>query len=124
MTKPAFDALKEENQLRLGVPSDGAAWLAEVGQTMDTNLKRLAWQARFGKLDGVRMENGTLIVTPLTSNVPAAAEALNAEITEMYPLVEVPDLLREVHEWSGLRISSPTSGPAMRPKTSPPCWQP
>ncbi len=101
MPKPTFAVLKEENQLGLGVPSDGAAWLAEVGQTMDTNLKRLAWQARFGKLDGVRMENGTLIVTPLASNVPAAAAALNAEITEMYPLVEVPDLLREVHEWTG-----------------------
>ena len=42
-----------------------------------------------------------MIVTPLASNVPAAAAALNAEITEMYPLVEVPDLLREVHEWTG-----------------------
>ena len=102
MPKPTFAVLKEENQLGLGVPNDGAAWLAEVGQTMDTNLKRLAWQARFGKLDGVRMENGTLIVTPLTNNVPAAAEALNAEITDMYPPVEVPDLLREVHEWTGL----------------------
>lgn len=59
---------------------------------MDFNLKRLVWRARFGKLDGVRIENGTLIVTPNTSDVPAAAEALNAEITEMYPLVEVPDL--------------------------------
>ena len=68
---------------------------------MDVNLKRLAWRARFGKLDGVRMENGMLIVTPHTSDVPAAAEALNAEITDMYPLVEVPDLLREVHEWTG-----------------------
>lgn len=47
------------------------------------------------------MENGTLIVTPHASDVPAAVEALNAEITEMYPLVEVPDLLREVHEWTG-----------------------
>jgi TnpA family transposase len=101
MPKPAFVALKEENELGLGVPSDGAAWLAEVRQMMDVNLKRLAWRARFGKLDGVRMEDGTLIVTPHASDVPAAAEALNAEITEMYPLVEVPDLLREVHEWTG-----------------------
>ncbi len=101
MPKPAFVALKEQDQLGLGVQADCAAWLSDVRQMMDANLKQLAWRARFGKLDGVRMENGTLIVTPLASDVPAAAEALNAEITEMYPLVEVPDLLREVHEWTG-----------------------
>lgn len=101
MPKPAFIALKEEDKLDLGVQSDGAAWLAEIGQMMDFNLKRLAWRARYGKLEGVRMESGTLIVTPRASDIPAAAEALNAEITEMYPLVEVPDLLREVHEWTG-----------------------
>jgi hypothetical protein len=101
MPKPTFVALKGQDQLGLGVASDCAIWLAEVRQMMDFNLKRLAWRARFGKLDGVRMENGTLIVTPHTSDVPAAAEALNAEITDMYPLVEVPDLLREVHEWTG-----------------------
>ncbi len=99
--KPAFVALKEENKLGLGVQSDCAAWLVEVRDMMDFNLKRLAWQARFGKLRGVRMENGTLIVTPNASEIPAAADALNAEISEMYPLVEVPDLLREVHEWTG-----------------------
>lgn len=101
MPKPTFVALKEQDQLGLGVQTDCAAWLADVREMMDVNLKRLAWRARFGKLDGVRMENGTLIVTPHTSDVPAAAEAINAEITEMYPLVEVPDLLREVHEWTG-----------------------
>jgi hypothetical protein len=92
MPKATFITLKEENKLGLGVQSDGAAWLTEVWQM------RLAWRARCGKLEGVRMESGTLIVTPRVSDIPAVAEALNAEISEMYPLVEVPDLLREVHE--------------------------
>lgn len=101
ISKPVFVVLKEENKLGLGVQSDGAAWLAEVRQMMEFRLKQLAWRARYGKLEGVRMENGTLIVTPHASDIPAVAEALKAEITEMYPLVEVPDLLREVHEWTG-----------------------
>ncbi len=101
MPKPAFVALKEEDKLGLGVQGDGAAWLAEIQQMMDFNLKRLAWRARYGKIEGVRLENATLIVTPRVSDVPAAAEALNVEISDMYPLVEVPDLLREVHEWTG-----------------------
>ncbi|MFT2215515.1 Tn3 family transposase, partial [Rhizobium giardinii] len=101
MPKPTYVALKEEGKLGLGVQGDGAAWLAEVGQMMDFNLKRLAYRARNGKLEGVRLEAGTLIVTPRAGDVPAAAEDLNTEISEMYPLVEVPDLLREVHEWTG-----------------------
>ncbi|NKX68291.1 Tn3 family transposase (plasmid) [Labrenzia sp. 5N] len=101
MPKPAFVALKEEDRLGLGVQRDGRVWLNEVQQMMDFNLKRLAYRARNGKLEGVRLDAGTLIVTPHARDVPAAAEDLNAEISEMYPLVEIPDLLREVHEWTG-----------------------
>lgn len=100
MPKPAFIAMKEQDKLGLGVDSDGAAWLNEARQVLDFNLKRLAYRARAGKLEGVRLDAGTLIVTPNASDVPSAAEDLNAEISEMYPLVEVPDLLREVHEWT------------------------
>lgn len=42
-----------------------------------------------------------MIVTPTAGEIPPAAEELNAEISDMYPLVEVPDLLREVHDWTG-----------------------
>jgi TnpA family transposase len=40
-------------------------------------------------------------MAPTVGDVPAAAEELNTEISEMYPLVEVPDLPREVHDWTG-----------------------
>ena len=96
-----FAALKEADQLGLGVQRDGAAWLAEMQQLLDFNLKRLAYRARNGKLEGVRLEAGSLLVTPLASEVPPDAEALNLELNETYPLVEVPDLLREVNEWTG-----------------------
>ncbi|MGF7009488.1 hypothetical protein J2X50_005010, partial [Aminobacter sp. BE322] len=101
MSRSTFDAMKEENRLGLGVQGDGAQWLAEVRRMLDFNLKRLAHRARSGKLEGVRLEAGTLIVTPAAGEVPAAAEELNAEISDMYPMVEVPDLLREVHDWTG-----------------------
>lgn len=93
--------MKEEDKLGLGVQGDGVAWLNEIQQMMDFNLKRLVYRARNGKLDGVRLEDGTLIVTPRASDIPTAVDNLNAEISDMYPLVEVPDLLREVYEWTG-----------------------
>ena len=101
MPRPVFATLKEAGQLGLGVKGDGATWLAEMHQLLDFNLKRLAYRARNGKLEGVRLDAGTLIVTPLASEVPAAADDLNVELNEMFPLVEVPDLLREVHQWTG-----------------------
>ena len=101
MPRSTFTILKDEGRLGLGVQEDGAAWLTEARQMLDFNLKRLAHRARSGKLDGVRLEGGTLIVTPTAGEVPAVAEDLNVEISELYPLVEVPDLLREVHEWTG-----------------------
>jgi hypothetical protein len=122
MPRPAFTKMKEEDRLGLGVGSDGAAWLSEARQVLDFNLKRLAYRARAGKLEGVRLEAGTLIVTPAAGDVPAAAEDLNAEISEMYPLVEVPDLLREVHEWTGFaaQFAHVRTGDALG--MSPLCW--
>jgi len=37
-----IDTMKEQDRLGLGVQGDGAQWLAEAGQMLDFNLKRLA----------------------------------------------------------------------------------
>jgi TnpA family transposase len=101
MPKPAFAALKAADELGLGVQGDAVAYLSEARQTLDFNLKRLAYRARNGKLEGVRLEAGQLVVTPLPGDVPASVEELKWELADMYPLVEVPDLLMEVHAWTG-----------------------
>jgi TnpA family transposase len=101
MPRPAFTALKATDSLDLGVQDDGAAYLAEVADILDTNLKQLAQRASNGRLDGVRLQSGKLIVAPLVSEVTEDSEDLNRELTALYPLVEVPDLLREVHQWTG-----------------------
>lgn len=76
MPRSTFITMKEEDRLGLGVQSDGAQWLAEARQMLDFNLQRLAHRARSGSLEGVRLEAGTLIITPTASEIPAAAEAL------------------------------------------------
>ncbi len=74
MPPSTFTTMKEEDRLGLGVQGDGAAWLVEARQILDFNLKRLAHRARSGKLEGVRLEAGALIVAPTAGEVPAAAE--------------------------------------------------
>ncbi len=121
MPQPAFALLKDADDLGLGVQRDGAAYLAEIRRILDFNLKRLAYRAGNGKLQGVRLVAGKLVVTPLSSDVPAEAKELNWELNSMYPLVEVPDLLTDVHHWTSfadqfthVRTSDPPrSVPAM-----------
>ena len=102
--------------------SDGAAWLSEARHVLDFNLRRLAYRVRAGQLEGVCLEGGTLIVTPTASDVPATAEELNVEISEMYPLVEVPDLLETSTIGRALLISSHMSARATPHEMYPPCW--
>ncbi len=73
--RTAFEYLKQQNKLGLGVPRDG-------------------------KLAGVRLGDGKLIVTPIASDVPTEADELNEELTSIYPMVEVPDLPKEVNDWT------------------------
>jgi hypothetical protein len=76
MPKPAFAALKASDDLELGVQGDAMAYLSKARQTLNFYLKRLAYRARNGKLDGVRIEAGQLVVAPLPGDVPTAAEEL------------------------------------------------
>jgi hypothetical protein len=72
-TAPGFVRLPGHMEWRI-LHSDGVAWLSEARQTLDFNLESLAHRARAGKLKGVRLDAGTLIVTSNASDVPAAAE--------------------------------------------------
>jgi hypothetical protein len=63
MPEPAFLARKEADDLRLGIPREADAWIAEKQQEIDFKLKQLSHRARAGKLSGVRLVDGVLIVT-------------------------------------------------------------
>lgn len=85
--KSDFIAMKNENKRVPGVEADGADWFAEVRQMMDFKLKRCGYRTRNGKLDSVRLDAATLIVMPRASDISAASDELNVEISRMYWLV-------------------------------------
>ena len=70
-------------------------------RTLDFQLKQLAYRARAGKLEGARLVGGALVVSPLESEVPDAAEALKWELNSFLPNVHITDLLAEVDGWTG-----------------------
>ena len=56
---------------------------------MDFRLKQLAYRARAGKLPGVRLTDGVLVVSPQRSAVPKAAEVVKWQCLERMPLAEI-----------------------------------
>jgi TnpA family transposase len=101
MPTGAFTEKKDTDRLNLGVPGDAPAWLDSMRRTLDFQLKQLAYRARIGKLEGVRLVGGALVVSPLESEVPDAAEALKWELNSFLPNVHITDLLAEVDGWTG-----------------------
>ena len=102
MPGPAFAARKEAGDLRLGVPRGADAWIAEKEQELDFKLKRLSHQARTGKLAGVRMEDGVLIISKQRTKVPKAkVDAAKWLILDRMPQIDITDLLAEVNTWTG-----------------------
>jgi TnpA family transposase len=101
MPGPAFATRKEAGDLRLGVPRDADAWIAEKEQELDFKLKRLSHQARTGKLAGVRMEDGVLIISQQRTKVPKAkVDAAKWLILDRLPQIDITDLLAEVNAWT------------------------
>ncbi len=94
-------ARKEADDLRLGVPPDPVAWLAEKRQELALKLQQLANRARAGKLTDVRMAEGKLVVSPERSTVPKAAEDAKWLILDRMPQVRITELIAEVDAWTG-----------------------
>ena len=102
MPNPDFAARKAAGDLRLGVPHDADAWIAEKQRELDFKLKKLSYQARTGKLAGVRLVNGVLTISKERTKVPKAkVEAAKWLILDRMPQIDITDLLAEANIWTG-----------------------
>ncbi|MGF6227783.1 TnpA family transposase [Inquilinus ginsengisoli] len=97
----AVKARKEADDLRLGMPPDAVAWLTEKRQELALKLQQLANRARAGKLKGVRLVDGKLVVSPDRSSVPKAADAAKWLILDRMPQIRITELIAEVDAWTG-----------------------
>lgn len=101
MPSPAFAARKAAGDLRLGIPHDADAWIAEKQRELDFKLKKLSYRARTGKLAGVRLANGVLTIKKQHTKVPKTkVEAEKWLILDRMPLVDITDLLADVNIWT------------------------
>ena len=101
MPSPAFSARKEAGDLRLGVPHDADVWIAEKQRELDFKLKKLNYQARTGKLEGVRLVNDVLSIAKQRTKVPKTkVDAAKWLILDRMPQINITDLLVEVNTWT------------------------
>lgn len=101
MRRAAFVARKDADIEKLGVPGDVEAWLADKHRELDFKLKQLSHRARTVKLHGVRLENGVLIISPVRSAVPKAADPVKWLCLDRMLRIDITDLLAEVDSWTG-----------------------
>jgi len=102
--KEQWPALRAEVCQQVRAPLHGEQRLEERGKELVDLLPRVdRIVAPKGKGKGdVRMENGALIVPSFEAdNLPDSAKRLQTLITERLPLIDLPDLLVEVDQWTG-----------------------
>src|ERR1700730_574067 len=84
--------------IKQGAPSISSSSVLPTWRVM-ASWTACGW--RTGKLDGVRLEDGGLIVPPLRSDVPPQSEELKWTLNHLLPRVDITDLLSEVNGWTG-----------------------
>jgi tRNA isopentenyl-2-thiomethyl-A-37 hydroxylase MiaE len=95
-----WPALRPEVCQQIHAPADGAMRLEQRGRELLELLPRVdRLLTRHGK---VRMDKGRVVVSPLEAEErPERVEHLEDDITARLPLIDLPDLLIEVDQWTG-----------------------
>ena len=95
-----WPALRPEVCQQIHAPADGAMRLEQRGRELIELLPRVdRLLTRNGK---VRMDKGRVVVSPLEAEErPERVEHLEDDITARLPLIDLPDLLIEVDQWTG-----------------------
>jgi hypothetical protein len=100
MPKAEFDRQYAEDRLGLSIPSSARAYLderlAELRETLD--LTEELGQA--GELPEVELSESGMKISPLESDHPDGAKALNEIANGMLPRLKITDLLLEVDRWT------------------------
>lgn len=85
----------------LPVEREVGAYLDRRRGELATNLARVERQLQLGALEGVRVERGRLVVSPLASALPPEVEEQTRRVYELLPPIRITELLVEVDQWTG-----------------------
>src|SRR3989454_12290882 len=101
--KARWAMLRPEVCQQLQAPEDGAIRLARGGGELTEVLPRVErLLARRGQTGTLRMEKGRIVVPPLDAEErPERIRRLEDDVASRLPLIDLPELLIEVDQWTG-----------------------
>ena len=92
---PADEA--EQVLVENGIETDATAWLANRRERRHERLGEVGAKLTRGWLEGVRLENARLRITPHDAVTPPSGERLDRAIDALMPRIRITDLLWEVN---------------------------
>ncbi|WP_104111906.1 Tn3 family transposase [Arthrobacter sp. N199823] len=101
LTGPAWQATKNETLRALQLPEEPAAHLQRVSHRLDVRYRVAAEQ--LADNPAVRIDDaGKVHLSPLEAKtIPESLKQLRGLVSGMLPRVDLPDVLLEVHFWTG-----------------------
>ena len=101
--KASWPARRPDICQHIRAPENGAVRLEERGRELTELLPRVnRLIARNGKVGEVRMEQGRVVVPPLEAEErPESVIRLEETVASRLPLIDLPDLLIAVDQWTG-----------------------
>jgi len=101
LTDPAWQATKNETLTSLQLPEEPAAHLEGVRHSLDARYRAAADQLTNNT--AVRIDDaGKVHLSPLEAKtIPESLTQLRGLVSAMLPQVDLPDVLVEVHSWTG-----------------------
>lgn len=85
----------------LGLPASADAWIQERAAALDDRLERFAHDLTRGRLEGVKLVDGRLQITPVRTQPSPPAEELADTIGALMPRVRITELLHDVASETG-----------------------
>ena len=84
-----------------GIETDARDWLVNRRERLHERLGEVGEKLARGRLEGVRLENARLRITPYDAVTPPAGERLDRAIDALMPRIRITDLLWEVNSRTG-----------------------
>ena len=84
-----------------GIETDATVWLASRREWLHERLGKVGAKLTRGRLEGVRLENARLRITPHDAVTPPAGERLDRAIDALMPRIRITDLLWDVNSRTG-----------------------
>src|SRR5205823_1988083 len=94
-------AAQGRGPLPVAIDTDVESYLAGRRAALDREIGKVARLADQGKLDGVDLTGGELVISPVQASTPPEAEKVKEAAYALLPTSKITDVLLDVDSWTG-----------------------